>query len=295
MKKNLLRICALLLAIWFCDAAVNTCRAQGFSDFHAHITMKNYYRQVAKPFDTASKFRYNYWYHNVNYANGMVDANFRNFDQCTFYDLAKSPFSVVVTSISPIEKSTVLTKNGRSEPIKLILGAKPTTKLKYKRLTALRKTTSYQEFLGEYLYLAKACNSDDLHNRFRIINSGQEISINSDSVVRIVLSVEGGHIFFDDVPNRRLQNAGNDADLLDALTSIDKIKALDHRIFFVTLDHMWWNKISGQAKALYKPDKKKSLLFAQKIGPLYKSVFNKHGSGIYINSSAIPKKYTKHY
>lgn len=218
-------------------------------------------------------------YYKTYFKNGPTDANFKNFDQASIPQTIAGKFSLTVTSISPIERNSVLNPKGKFNGFEI----KVATKLNKENFRKLTTESSFEETLAEINFLSAAINESNNINstKTQIINNYSDIDSNK---LNVILSIEGGHSLFNNIKCTHLHNPDSLTvrEIQDVYNNIDSLKNIQNRIFFITLDHIWWNQISGHAKATFKPGFKRVFLTAAaSVSGMNKKLFNKHGSGIY--------------
>jgi hypothetical protein len=146
-----------------------------YFDLHSHITMKNFDRKYPFPLDyykNPNKADNNYY--NTNYKGSSTDANFKNFDQATFPQLINGKFSVVITSITPLERNSVVSKFGKINLLKSI-GMLLSTKLTKKSVYGLYNTSSFKTYLAEYQFLKNEVTKNS--NNFIIVDNYNQMKI----------------------------------------------------------------------------------------------------------------------
>jgi len=282
--RNLVTI-VLTFTLFRADAQVQ----KKFRDLHTHLTLKNYNRFIydALVIDSFANHKYANWqasrvqYDSINRSlqAGPCDAHFRNFDQATIPQCITGRFDVVITSLTPIERNTVVNPKGK---VKARWLAKQPSKLEKYKFNKLRTVSSYQELIAEleFLNFAIAFNNEINKDKAQIIDSIAEYD---DKKLNIILSIEGGHTLFNKISNTHLHSPYSLtlAEINDMFFNIQTLKNYKNRIMFITLDHLWWNNINGQAKATYKPNWRAVALSAGALIPkLNKKMFNKWGSGL---------------
>jgi microsomal dipeptidase-like Zn-dependent dipeptidase len=265
-----------------------------FSDLHIHTSFKNYYRHIPHPDSTISDATTgNRRYSKTNWLPFEKDitdkkdgneSNLGNYDQANYANLKGLNGSVLCLSITPLEKVMLATKSDRWINYKFVTHMP----LKRQEVIADERNSSFKEFLGEYYY---TINQDSIYRGTKILlakNNADLKRIINDGGIGLVMTMEGGHVLFgNDVLSKieNLKSGGCDTPCRnEILGNIDKLRALDHHVFFITVAHFGWNKMFGNAKSLDKPGMRRGLLTMASLSDGFKkSVFAKYGEGIINN------------
>jgi Membrane dipeptidase (Peptidase family M19) len=315
MKHCLMLLCCLILmhSGIHAQTALDTLR---YVDFHIHTTMKNYYRDIpqascmwdnaflqSKGIDTLN------WdgdhrkgnYKNTNSFSGFYGKT--SYPQASYDLLQGSKASILCTSITPQEKKMV----SRKEKITVLgipiislrkvnnLGV---TKLSLKRMEEIYNTNSYEEYQGEYTFqrLQKEFKHPDDQRIVLVKDRNDLFAARNANKIALVLTLEGGHILFGNNNSKYYLDADckdeNMACLKELTDNIAAIKAQDHHPFFMTLSHLAWNRISGQAKGLATNGKGAKWLLSRLANSerFRKVIFTKHASGLVDTTYKYPKK-----
>ncbi len=292
----------LKISIWML-LCMHTCYAQrskdtvnytSFSDFHIHTAFKNYYRHVEHPDSTIfragqphylnAKYGGNNWIPYTKKARDKrkaKESNMANYDQANYANLQGLGGSALCFSITPPEKVMLATSGNRWMNLHFVTHMP----LQRQEVLAAAHNSSFREFLGEYYY---AINQDSVRNGTKIVvarNNADLRRIISTGGIGLVITAEGGHVLFgNEVLNNIDSIKGKDCGApcrTEILGNIEKLRALPHRIFFITVAHFGWNKMFGNAKSLDKPGLRRGLLTAASLSDDFKNnVFAKYGEGI---------------
>jgi len=177
------------------------------------------------------------------------------FTQTDLTALAKADCNVVVISLYPFEKHFLKDK---------ILGFKFVADalvnlaagVSQKRLDNLRNHNSYfQDLNDEYDYYKQLDNFaqviDGVTFTYRLVSSYSEISTNITTstetrrIISLVPTIEGGHAL-----ETGLEKDVNTGDETTVLKNLNTIKNWEHKPFFLTLAHHFYNEICGHARSI---------------------------------------------
>nr|WP_321232093.1 membrane dipeptidase [uncultured Psychroserpens sp.] len=177
------------------------------------------------------------------------------FTQTDLTALAKANCNVVVIALYPFEKHFLKDK---------MLGVKFLPDLlvnlaagvSQKRIDNLRNHNSYfQDLKDEYDFYKQLDNFaqiiDGVTYTYRLVNNYTEISTNittstSDrKIISLVPTIEGGHAF-----ETGLDKDKDTANETTVLNNIDTVKNWEHKPFFLTLAHHFYNEICGHARSI---------------------------------------------
>jgi microsomal dipeptidase-like Zn-dependent dipeptidase len=262
-----------------------------FSDLHIHTSFKNYYRHIPNPDSTiADAATGNRRYSKINWLPFDKDkkdkrkgkeSNLSNYDQANYSNLKGLNGSVLCLSITPLEKVMLASKSDRWINHRFVTHMS----MKRQEVIADENNSSFKEFLGEYYFVI---NQDSVHDGTKILlakNNADLKRIIAEGGIGLVMTMEGGHVLFgNDVLSKleAISSSGCDTPCRnEILGNIDKLRALDHRTFFITVAHFGWNKMFGNAKSLDKPGMRRGLLTMASLSDDFKnSVFAKYGNGI---------------
>lgn len=177
------------------------------------------------------------------------------FTQTDMTALAKSGSNVVIVSLYPFEKH-FLTRR--------LLGFKGLTDLlvnlaasiSQKRIDyVLNHKDYYEDLTDEYDFYKQIENQvekiNGVYYTYRLVTSFKEIEANfaredaHKKIINIVLSIEGGHAF-----NTGLDMNKDTADPEEVMQNVSKVKLWEHRPFFVTFAHHFYNELCGHARSI---------------------------------------------
>lgn len=276
---------------------------KSFSDFHIHTSFKNYYRYVESP-DSTIRYAGDPLYLNRKYGQSNwkpftkkakdkrtgKESNMANYDQANYANLAGLGGSVLCMSITPPEKVMLATPGDRWMNLHFVTHMS----MKRQEVLAAENNSSFHEFLGEYYY---AINQDSMYNGTKILlakNNTDLRRIIADGGIGLVMTAEGGHVLFgNDVLSKIDSIKGKDCGApcrAEIMGNIEKLRALPHHTFFITVAHFGWNKMFGNAKSLDKPGLRRGLLTMANLSDDFrKNVFAKYGEGI------VGRVYTDNY
>lgn len=177
------------------------------------------------------------------------------FTQTDMTALAKADCKVVVISFYPFEKHFLKDK---------ILGLKGISDLlvnfaagvSQKRIDFLRNHDSYfQDLIDEYNYYMELHNFAQVIRgvtyTYRMVSNYDDITNNINSftsdrrIISLVPSIEGAHAF-----ETGLDKDNDTADEDTVLNNIETVKNWEHKPFFITLAHHFFNEICGHARSI---------------------------------------------
>ena len=290
------------------------------ADYHNHLTQKPYYQLVHSPeqivsgdlatvptphypvnppavWDPADTLKYAAWRLNTpqekRYQAYGKFSDFARYRQSAWGDLAG--YKVVCTSLYSIEKG--LTANEASRT----LGVLPTRAVKRFALglvTGLDKrrlrevvydlqVEPFKETQAEYEFLKHQAPAAFAGSPQRVVLAEPrtlDSLLAAPNTTAVVLSVEGGHVLLGpDVlqGNRLLLDATTAQDAQDIRDRVAVLKSWQHPVFFLTLSHLIWNKLAGQAKGTDADGfKRKALTFLSASPSFRAAIFTQPNSGI---------------
>ncbi|MCF6403144.1 dipeptidase [Chitinophaga filiformis] len=302
--KHPVAFCIAFLLIQTNCVAQSALDSLRYVDFHIHTTMKNYYRKIKKASlmdDTAfirqtgvDMLNWNGDHRSGAYKNTTSFSGFygrKSYPQASYDYLQGSKASILCTSITPLEKLTVSPK----EKIKFLgifrismrkINRMLVTRLNKRRQHEIYTTSGFQEYMGEYNFLRLQKEKTTINDQSVILvrNRDELLAARKADKIALVLTLEGGHILFG--PKNSKYYLGpdcqceNEACYNELLANINTIKSQEHRPFFITLSHLAWNRISGQAKGLDNSKFRGLLAIFANKEKFREVVFNKHGSGL---------------
>ncbi len=273
-------------------------------DLHTHITNKHFMNDVSDPDSVRiylkrdNKLPDNYlknW--EGHYPNNWDiaktsdaihkdDSHYGNYFQSTYSDLQKGEIKIAIQAISPLEINIF------HDPSKLFRSIVTRTGvaksgIPYKNYMTLIHTPSWREAYNEYLYTVHQ-NTYNQEGNYKMIFPENSDSlykhINDPNTSIGIISFEGGHILFGDKVYEEegfMNSALSDEAKKEVRKNIDTIRNfIQHRVFFVTPVHIYWNTLGGQAKAIDKYGQTTTLDRASTLLWFRKKIFTKYGSGL---------------
>jgi hypothetical protein len=241
-----------------------------YVDFHNHITMKPYYTQVttaaqvrAQSFaaDSMTAWTLNTPGEKNLRGNGMM-SDFSKYRQSDWSTLSKYRF--VCTSLYEFERGFAFDRDKRQQRLKrfAISVGSHMPKARKQNILYDRTVTPFLELNAEYAFLKQqsAYGPDQpAYKRISLAQQAADITTPQPNQTQVVLSIEGGHVLFDEqvltrtaqYPYSRLLIGNTEQKDREAIDrNIDFIKnRWEHPVMFITLSHMIWNKLLGQGKA----------------------------------------------
>ncbi|MBC2844398.1 membrane dipeptidase [Winogradskyella flava] len=233
-----------------------------YIDLHCHPSLKPYgksFKYKPQKQNRLNSGRKNsIWHYSPpNFLERQVSRllTLTKFTQTDMTTLAKANCNVVVISLYPFEKHFLKEKMLGFKFIPDIL-VNLAAGVSQKRIDNLRNHSSYfQDLKDEYNYYLQLDNRaqiiDDITFTYRLVNSYTDIrnNINTSSndrrIISLVNSIEGAHAF-----ETGLDRDKNIADEASVLRNIETVKNWEHKPFFVTLAHHFYNEICGHARSI---------------------------------------------
>lgn len=228
-----------------------------FIDLHCHPAMKPFgksFNSEAGQNSANRKNKNSIWHYDPP---SLIDKitnialTMSKFTQADFTTLKYGGAHIICASLYPLEKGFVLNKLGDSlaaDMMKnLVMG------IGKKRIDYLQQMPDYftdleniynyyKQMDGQYVQL------DGEKARYKIVSSSEEIQADeaiNPSTIYVILTIEGANVF-----NSGLQSMGRIADEKEMLANIDMVKNWDHRLFFMSLTHHFYNELCGHAKSM---------------------------------------------
>ncbi|MEM5563874.1 membrane dipeptidase [Psychroserpens sp. AS72] len=231
-------------------------------DIHCHPSLKPYGKsfkyEPTKQNNLNSGRKNSIWHYSPpNFIERQFNKilTLTKFTQTDLTALAKANCNIVVISLYPFEKHFLKDK---------MLGVKFLPDLlvnlaagvSHKRIDNLRSHNSYfQDLIAEYDYYKQLNNFaqviDGVTFTYRLVSNYTEISTNittstaTRKIISLVPSIEGGHAF-----ETGLDKNINTADETTVLNNLESVKNWDHKPFFLTLAHHFYNEICGHARSI---------------------------------------------
>ncbi|WP_299338749.1 membrane dipeptidase [uncultured Psychroserpens sp.] len=235
---------------------------KSYIDLHCHPALKPYGKSFKykppKQNNLNSGRRNSIWHYSPpNFLERQVNKvlTLTKFTQTDLTALAKANCNIVVISLYPFEKHFLKDKLLGFKFVSDIL-VNLAAGVSQKRIDSLRNHNSYfQDLNDEYAYYMQLHNFaqviDKVTFTYRLVNNYAEISNNittstSDRrIISLVPTIEGAHAF-----ETGLDKDKNTADETTVLSNIDTVKNWDHKPFFITLAHHFYNEICGHARSI---------------------------------------------
>ena len=235
---------------------------KSYIDLHCHPALKPYGKsfkyQPPKQNNLNSGRKNSIWHYSPpNFIEKQFNKllTITKFTQTDLTALSKAGCDIVVISLYPFEKHFLKDK---------ILGFKFVSDIlvnlvagvSQKRIDNLRNHNSYfQDLKDEYAFYMQLHNFaqiiDGITYTYRLVNSYSEISTNittstsNRKIISLVPTIEGAHAF-----ETGLEKDQNTAVEATVLNHIETVKNWEHKPFFVTLAHHFYNEICGHARSI---------------------------------------------
>jgi microsomal dipeptidase-like Zn-dependent dipeptidase len=261
-------------------------------DIHCHSSLKAFmsgrHNHAHTPFESFTNEIKAWWLKRLG-KQIEKKAHLKFATQSNFDNLYKGNVSVVIVSLTPIEKAIFavdLKATGLLKYIlkKLVANSKTPGGSTLKtdiinaltgfnhaniEFTHLQLENYFREGLvAEYDYLTKFNNQQSATENYRIrfVKNFAEIESNlvaATKTICVILSIEGAHTLSGKAPhiNQIHNNQGKShqqdlpdfSSLQDYAKNIAEMKKWDFAPFYITLNHLFWNGLAGHAKSLGNP------------------------------------------
>lgn len=236
--------------------------SRSYIDLHCHPSLKPYGKsfkyQPPKQNRLNSGRKNSIWHYSPpNFLERQVNRvlTLTKFTQTDLTALAKAGCNVAVISLYPFEKHFLKDKMLGFKFIPDLL-VNLAAGVSQKRIDNLRNHSSYfQDLKDEYAYYMQLHNMaqiiDGVTYTYRLVNSYSDIENNINTstsdrkIISLVNTIEGAHAF-----ETGLDRDKNTADETTVLNHIDLVKNWEHRPFFITLAHHFYNEICGHARSI---------------------------------------------
>ncbi|MFC0603013.1 peptidase M19 [Winogradskyella pulchriflava] len=236
--------------------------SRSYIDLHCHPSLKPYGKsfkyEPPKQNRLNSGRKNSIWHYSPpNFLERQVNRvlTLTKFTQTDLTAIAKAGCNVAVISLYPFEKHFLKDKMLGFKFIPDLL-VNLAAGVSQKRIDNLRNHSSYfQDLKDEYAYYMQLHNMaqiiDGVTYTYRLVNSYSDIENNintstTDSkIISLVNTIEGAHAF-----ETGLDRDKNTADETTVLNHIDLVKNWEHRPFFITLAHHFYNEICGHARSI---------------------------------------------
>ncbi len=227
-----------------------------FADIHVHSTLKSFNSGYPDPQRTI--------WDDIDHAQGktnpakLIFNNSREvakYSQSNFYELARGNVRVATVSLYPLEKGFLEMRNlskavtnaqARDEMAMVITGF---------HIDAIRHIRKHKDYFAElqaeyrYIFNQQGASPDGKY-AFKLVNNFTELDkllSNEPNSLGIILSIEGGHVFFDE---KMLSGKLSKQEFKKALTdNILAVKAWEVPPFSINLCHHFYNGLCGHAKS----------------------------------------------
>ncbi|WP_040280208.1 membrane dipeptidase [Psychroserpens damuponensis] len=235
---------------------------KSYIDIHCHPSLKPYGKsfkyEPTKQNNLNSGRKNSIWHYSPpNFLERQFNKilTLTKFTQTDLTALAKAECNIVVISLYPFEKHFL---KDQMLGVKFIpdLLVNLAAGVSHKRIDNLRSHNSYfQDLNDEYDYYKQLHNFaqviDGITFTYRLVNNYTEISTNISTstatrkIISLVPSIEGGHAF-----ETGLKKDENTADETTVLHNLETVKNWEHKPFFLTLAHHFYNEICGHARSI---------------------------------------------
>ena len=233
-----------------------------YIDLHCHPSLKPYgksFKYIPTKQNNLNSGRKNsIWHYSPpNFLERQVSRllTLTKFTQTDMSTLAKANCDVIVISLYPFEKHFL--KN-RMLGFKFVadLLVNLAAGVSQKRLDHIRNHNSYyQDLNDEYNYFLQLNNFaqkiDGVDYTYRLVSNYQDIKKNrtqsttNRKIISLVNSIEGAHAF-----ETGLDKDSDTAIETKVMSHIENVRQWQHRPFFITLAHHYYNEICGHARSI---------------------------------------------
>ena len=217
-------------------------------------------------------------------------ADLKRYRQSNWQQFEK--YKLVCTSIYAFEKGLTTNQKKWWSPI----SGKFLKRSAFSAITGLSKERRkvvynlgiepFAELQAEYEFLKHQINSNRDNPPHKVVlakPSTYDSLINLPNHTVVLISIEGGHVLLGpDVlkNNRLLLTETKESDVQDIKNRVRAIKSWEHPVFFLTLDHLIWNKLAGQAKGTDADGAKRFFLSVfSRFESFRKNLFTQSNSG----------------
>ncbi|WP_179021960.1 membrane dipeptidase [Winogradskyella forsetii] len=236
--------------------------SKSYIDLHCHPALKPFGKsfkyQPPKQNNLDSGRKNSIWHYSPpNYLEKHVNLllTLTKFTQTDLTALAKTNCNIVVISLYPFEKHFLKDKMLGFKFIPDLL-VNLAAGVSQKRIDNLRNHSSYfQDLNDEYNYYMQLNNMaqivDDITFTYRLVSNYSEIQTNIETstdkrrIISLVPTIEGAHAF-----ETGMDKDKDTADEATVLQHIEMVKNWEHKPFFITLAHHFYNEICGHARSI---------------------------------------------
>ncbi|ESU24613.1 hypothetical protein FEDK69T_05340 [Flavobacterium enshiense DK69] len=238
-----------------------------FIDIHCHPTMKPYGHSFpAKENSTSLNQKNCIWYYDPpNFFKKLIDllGGFVKYRQSSLSAAGFGNAGVVFASLYPFERGFFDNKFGTGDFNDILVNF--VTSVGDKRIDYIQSITDYfPDLENEYAYLKQLSGktiklADRANYQYVLARNATDVEIALDqdttddlnaNCIAVIVTIEGGHVF-----GTGIDPVNHPAQESYVLGNIDKIKNWEHRPFFITLAHHFYNELCGHAHSLTGPIK----------------------------------------
>jgi len=233
-----------------------------FADIHCHPSFKSYGKSFPdKINDINPRSKKSIWcYDPQNILEKLIDliGGIVKYRQSNLSAMGFGNTGIVFASLYPIERGFFDNKLD-SELIKdLMLNF--VTSLGKERIDYIQSITDYfPDLEGEYDFIKQLDNkiiklADNAQYRYSIAKDSTDLDLilnqdTSDNLkansIAVIITIEGAHVF-----GTGINPQNKPADHQYVLGNVDKVKNWQHRPFFITFAHHFYNELCGHAQSL---------------------------------------------
>lgn len=233
-----------------------------FADIHCHPSFKSYGKSFPNKInDTNPRSKKSIWcYDPQNIFEKLIDliGGIVKYRQSNLSAMGFGNTGIVFASLYPIERG-FFDNNLDSELIKdLMLNF--VTSLGKERIDYIQSIADYfPDLEGEYDFIKQLDKkiiklADNAQYRYSIAKDSTDLDLilNQDEAdnlkansIAIIITIEGAHVF-----GTGINPQNKPADHSYVLGNVDKVKNWEHRPFFITFAHHFYNELCGHAQSL---------------------------------------------
>lgn len=233
-----------------------------FADLHCHPAFKAYGHSFPSLQNNSNihKKESVFYYDPPNMFEKLIDliGGIVKYRQSDMSSLGFGNAGIICASLYPIERGFFDNKLGKGEFSDMVLNF--VTSVSKPRVNFVQQVTDYfSDLENEYNYYKQLSGhtvtlADKMPYKYVIAKNGTDVQLIAESdtnndkkanSIAVILTIEGAHVFGTGIDPLR-----NRAKAQPVLANVDKVKNWEHRPFFITMAHHFYNELCGHAKSL---------------------------------------------
>lgn len=233
-----------------------------FADIHCHPSFKSYGHSFPSLQNNGNIRKKDsiFYYDPPNVFEKLIDliGGIVKYRQSDMSSLGFGNAGIICASLYPIERGFFDNKLGKGEFSDMVLNF--ITSVSKPRIDFVQGVTDYfSDLENEYNYYKQLSGqtitlADNMPYKYVIAKNGTDVQLIAESdtnndkkanSIAIILTIEGAHVF-----GTGIDPLHNRAKAQPVLANVDKVKNWEHRPFFITLAHHFYNELCGHAKSL---------------------------------------------